>query len=142
MPVSTPSKPDRATILDALHESYSGPAWHGPSVVEALDGVDARAAAYKFDSDRNSIHELVLHLAHGRHLLIERITGATIEPFPRSLREPWWPVPNVEPTDEDWRNDRALLDGYQRRLLETIRSATEAQLARVPFEGGGYSVAR
>lgn len=142
MPASAPSSPDRETILDALHESYSGPSWHGPSVVEALDGVDARAAAYKLDSDRNSIHELVLHLAHGRHLLIERITGAPIEPFPRSLREPWWPVPNVEPTDDDWRTDRALLDAYHQRLLDTIRSATDAELARVPSEGGGYSVAR
>jgi uncharacterized damage-inducible protein DinB len=142
MSVSAHSNPDRATILDALHESYSGPAWHGPSVVEALDGVDAHAAAYKIDSDRNSIHELVLHLAHGRHLLIERITGAPIEPFPRSLREPWWPVPNVAPTDEDWRGDRALLDSYHHRLLETIRSATDAELGRVPTEGGGYSVAR
>lgn len=142
MSVSTPNNPDRATILDALHESYSGPAWHGPSVVEALAGVDARTAAYKIDSDRNSIHELVLHLAHGRHLLIERITGTPIEPFPRSLREPWWPVPNVAPTDEDWRGDRSLLDSYHHRLLKTIRSATDAELGRVPTEGGGYSVAR
>ncbi|HWH52344.1 MAG TPA: DinB family protein [Gemmatimonadaceae bacterium] len=142
MPASIPSNPDRATIVDALHESYRGPAWHGPSVVEALAGVDARAAAYKLDSDRNSIHELVLHLAHGRHLVIERITGAPIEPFPRSLREPWWPVPNAEPTDEDWRRDLALLDQYHQRLLDTIHSATDAQLARVPGESGGYSVAR
>ncbi|MFI5230057.1 MAG: hypothetical protein ACHQWU_13370, partial [Gemmatimonadales bacterium] len=65
MPASAPSKPDRATILDALEESYTGPAWHGPSVIEALAGVDARTASHKPDADRNSIHELVLHLAHG-----------------------------------------------------------------------------
>ena len=50
--------------------------------------------------------------------------------------------PNVEPTDDDWRTDRALLDAYHQRLLDTIRSATDAELARVPSEGGGYSVAR
>ena len=31
-------------IADLIHESYAGPAWHGPCVVEALAGVDAEAA--------------------------------------------------------------------------------------------------
>ena len=34
----TDAQPDRATILAMLEESYAGPAWHGPSVLEALDG--------------------------------------------------------------------------------------------------------
>ena len=63
-------------MIDLLNEVYAGPAWHGPSVKEALEGVTAAAAAQKLDPDRNSIWELVLHLAHGRHLLIERITNA------------------------------------------------------------------
>lgn len=125
-------RPDRATILAALHESYAGPAWHGPSVRETLDGVAAETAARKLSPNRNSIWELVLHLAHGRHLLIERIVGAPRAPFPRAVREPWWPVSPTDASDATWRADLALLDEYHTMLIDAIRRATPAQLDRVP----------
>ena len=135
------AQPDRATILAMLEESYAGPAWHGPSVLEALDGVSASIAACKPAAERNSIWELVLHLAHGRHLLIERTTGAQIDAFPRAIREPWWPVSPTDTSDAAWRADLALLDERQRILMDAIRHATPAQLARLP-QGSQHSVAR
>ena len=133
--------PDRATILTMLEESYAGPAWHGPSVLEALDGVNAATAARTLDSGRNSIWELVLHLAHGRHLLIERTNDGPIAAFPREIREPWWPVSPRDTSDAAWRADLALLDDRQRMLMDAIRRATPAQLARVPA-GSQLPVAR
>ena len=123
---------DRATILFSLNESYAGPAWHGPSVRESLDGVSARVAASKLSPTRNSIWELVLHLAHGRHLLIERITATPDAAFPRPIREPWWPVTPAEVSDDAWRRDLALLDDYHAKLVGAIRRATLPQLERVP----------
>ena len=131
--------PNRATILLALSESYRGPAWHGPSVREALDGVTARIAARKLRSGRNSIWELVLHLAHGRHLLVERLANAPAPEFPRAIREPWWPVAPTDQGDQTWRNDLALLERYHTTLIEAIDRATPEQLARVP--SGGESMA-
>jgi uncharacterized damage-inducible protein DinB len=133
--------PHRATILAMLEESYAGPAWHGPSVVEALDGVSAAIAARKPRAERNSIWELVLHLAHGRHLLIERTIEREIAPFPREIREPWWPVSPVDTSDAAWRADVALLGDRQALLLDSIRRAAPSQLARVP-PGSQHSVAR
>lgn len=133
--------PDRATILAMLEESYTGPAWHGPSVLEALAGVTGSTAACKPAAERNSIWELVLHLAHGRHLLIERTTGQSIDAFPRQIREPWWPVSPSDTDDAAWRADLALLDERQRALMDAIRRSTPAQLARVPH-GSQHSVAR
>ena len=124
--------PDRETILLALSESYRGPAWHGPSVREALDGVTAPIAARKLRSGRNSIWELVLHLAHGRHLLVERLANAPAPDFARPIREPWWPVAPTDRSDQMWRNDLALLDRYHTTLIEAIERATPEQLARVP----------
>lgn len=123
---------DRATILFSLNESYAGPAWHGPSVLESLEGVPARVAARKLSPSRNSIWELVLHLAHGRHLLIERIATTPDTTFPRQVREPWWPVTPVDVSDHAWRRDLALLDEYHARLVDAIRRATPAELERVP----------
>ena len=133
--------PDRATILAMLEESYAGPAWHGPSVLEALDGISAPAAARKVHPERNSIWELVLHLAHGRYLLAERTTGEPTGPFPREIREPWWPVSPADTSNAAWRADLALLDEQQRMLIDAIQRAAPAQLARVP-QGSQQSVAR
>ena len=137
----TGGEPDRATILAMLEESYAGPAWHGPSVLEALDGVSASTAARKMDAQRNSIWELVLHLAHGRHLLAERTTSEPGAAFPREIREPWWPVSPRDTGDAAWRADLALLDDRQRMLMDAIRRATPAQLGRVP-QGSQLSTAR
>jgi uncharacterized damage-inducible protein DinB len=141
MPSSELIEFDRATILAALHESHVGPAWHGPSVRESLDGVTARVASSKLSPNRNSIWELVLHLAHGRHLLIERLTGASGADFPRTVREPWWPVAPAHTSEDHWRSDVALLEEYHTKLIEAIRGATPAQLERVP-ERSEYTVAR
>jgi hypothetical protein len=115
-----------------IQEVYSGPAWHGPSLQESLAGVDARLAARKPAPDRNSIWDLVLHLAHGRHLLIERVNDAPSPPFPRELREPWWPVAPTDTSEKSWQADLALLDDYQRKFLDAVRDATPAQLDRIP----------
>jgi uncharacterized damage-inducible protein DinB len=119
-------------IADLIHESYAGPAWHGPCVVEALAGVDAEAATKRISPHRHSIWELVLHLAHGRHLLIERLTNESSQPFPRAIRESWWPASPTDFSETAWLVDRDLLDDYQERLLAAIRAATPEQLARVP----------
>ena len=140
-PSQTATTPDRATILALLEESYAGPAWHGPSVLEALDGVSATTAAKKLEAQRNSIWELVLHLAHGRHLLTERTSNASAGAFPREIREPWWPVPPVDTSDEAWHADLALLNDRQRAMIDAIQHATPAQLARVP-DRSEHSVGR
>ncbi len=121
--------------IDLLNEIYLGPAWHGPSVKEALHGVTAASAAQKLADDRNSIWELVLHLAHGRHLLIERVNDAPSAPFPRKIREPWWPILDDDLTDAAWQKDLQLLDDYHTRLIQAIRAAAPEQLARVPSPG-------
>jgi len=122
-------------MIALLNEIYFGPAWHGPSVKDALDGVTAHAAVQKLHPSRNSIWELVLHLAHGRHLLIERVNNAPSPAFPRGIRAPWWPTLNYETNDTAWQKDLQLLDEYHAKLVDTVTAATPAQLARVPSPG-------
>ena len=126
--------PSRETIIAELDEVYHGPAWHGPSLRESLDGVNASIATFKVAPNRNSIWELVQHLAHGRHLLIERLTQTTFD-YPGAVREPWWPIANPDVSEASWRQELHLLDDYHRRLVDAVRSATDAQLARRPNAG-------
>src|SRR5689334_8296557 len=122
-------------MIDLLNEIYAGPAWHGPSLKETLDGVSAKTAAQKLAPDRNSIWELVLHLAHGRHLLAERVKNASNGEFPRKIREPWWPVIDYAQDDAAWRRDLDLLDQSHTKLIDAIKAATPQQLDRVPSPG-------
>lgn len=126
--------PSRETIVAQLDEIYRGPAWHGPAVLEALQGVTAAAARAKPDPDRHSIWELVRHLTHGRHLLVERLTQTSSE-FPHAVKEPWWPVAPTESSEAAWHKDLALLETYHARLVDAVRNATDAQLERRPNPG-------
>ena len=124
-------QPSRDTIVAQLDEIYRGPAWHGPAVLEALDGVNAESARAKLEAGRHSIWELVRHLAHGRHLLLDRLTEKSSE-FPHEIDEPWWPVSPTDVSEPAWSEDLALLEAYHTRLVDAVRQASDAQLARRP----------
>ena len=49
-------------IVDQLHRSWSGDAWHGPSLSELLEGVDAATASAHPVPGAHSIWELVSHI--------------------------------------------------------------------------------
>ncbi|HEX6536032.1 MAG TPA: DinB family protein [Gemmatimonadaceae bacterium] len=136
-------KDDTARLLCRFVRSiYGGPAWHGPSVRSALRGVTAEQALVRIAPGRNSVWDLVLHVALTRHRVIGRIAGVTGVPvprparFPRRLRGTWWPeLPegahgsSAERRDA-WRDDRALLDDCQARLLAVLDALPAGALHR------------
>jgi uncharacterized damage-inducible protein DinB len=69
-----------------LRLSFEGPAWHGPSVLEALDGVTAEAAYEHPIAGAHSIWELVLHICAGYRLVLRRLEG---NGRPLTLDEDW-----------------------------------------------------
>ena len=121
-------QPTRDVILRALREIYAGPAWHGPSMREALRGVSPDAAARRVAPGRNTIWELVLHLAYTRHRLLHRMGAAEERQFPRRFTKSWWPAAPAEPTPAAWRADLALLADYQARLVAAVGRAPLARL--------------
>jgi hypothetical protein len=130
--VSAEPTPSAGTIIQALEEMYRGPAWHGPSVRFALRGVTAAAAAWRPAPSRNSIHDLVLHLAYARHRLVQRVDalhGRTAPRFPRKMRTTWYPEAPPKANDEAWVEDLQLLEGYHERVLATVAGSTPAILA-------------
>ena len=124
-------QPDRDVITRGLREIYGGPAWHGPSLREALRGVDAEAAARRPAPGRNTIWELVLHLAYGRHRLLLRLGAGEGRQFPRRLTKAWWPAAPAAPTAAAWRADLELLADYHHRLLAAVARASQARLNAV-----------
>src|SRR5690242_747194 len=51
------------SVVEELKCAFDGEAWHGPALMEILQGVDAKTAAAKPVSGAHSIWELVLHVA-------------------------------------------------------------------------------
>jgi uncharacterized damage-inducible protein DinB len=124
-------EPSRELVVWALRESHAGPAWHGPTVRDALRGITAAQAARRVAPDRNTIWDLVRHLAYGRHLLMRRLNPKSpIEKFPYALRRSWWPVLPKDRSERAWQADLALLDAYHAQLLAAVTNASDAALHR------------
>ena len=62
-------------IETQLRLSFEGGAWHGPSVLEALEGVSAENASEHPIDGVHSIWELVLHLSGTYRLVLRRLVG-------------------------------------------------------------------
>jgi uncharacterized damage-inducible protein DinB len=97
-----------------LRRSFEGDAWHGPSVLEALQDVTPEAAYAHPVAAAHSIWELVLHLGGTYQLVLRRLHGNDAQLAPV---EDWPPVPS--PTAANWSDAVRSL----RQLNQKLRSA-------------------
>lgn len=65
----------RDFIVDQLVRVVNGDAWHGPSLADALDGVDAAMAARRPLPNGHSIYELTHHVGAWAHEVACRLNG-------------------------------------------------------------------
>jgi uncharacterized damage-inducible protein DinB len=103
---------DLARLDQQLRAAFEGPAWHGPAVLEVLEGVTAAQASARPIAGAHSIWELTLHVAATYRLVLRRLDG---EARNLSTEEDWPPVP--APSEENWRESVAAL----RRLNIDVR---------------------
>ena len=68
-------KTEVGRLEEQLGRALEGDAWHGPSVLELLDGVTAHQAAAHPIAGAHSIWELVLHLSGDYGLVLRRLGG-------------------------------------------------------------------
>ena len=138
--LSTKHDADRDTIIRLIDEVYRGPAWHGPSVRRCLRGVDNVTAAWRVAPKRNTIWDIVLHLAYARHCFIGRLVAKPIGKFPRKLRASWWPEMPSDQSASAWAADLELLETFHDRLLQAIPDAPASSLRRVR-SGKSFTIA-
>lgn len=106
-------------IADQLRRALHGPAWHGDSLEEILEGVTAEQAATVPATGVNSIHTLVLHLAAWAEIALERVqSGKTREVFR---------VEDFPPLGA-WAVDRQRLFDSTSRLAAHIDAMSETDL--------------
>jgi len=121
-------------MLDLLDRAYAKDAWHGPAVLEVLEGVDATSAASRPLASAHSILELTLHIAVWKDVVRRRLEGESWEPKPE---ENWAPAANNSAAG--WAAARATLDASHRALVEAVAAFPEAALDRPPTPDGRRS---
>jgi len=88
---------ETARLADQIRRAFEGDAWHGDSLLELLQGVDAKTAAAHPIKAAHSIWELLLHIAAWDGAALARIGGTAIEltdkqnfPPVQDASEPAW----------------------------------------------------
>jgi uncharacterized damage-inducible protein DinB len=115
-------------IVDQLKRAFDGEAWHGPALMEILDGIDAPTAAAHPISAAHSIWELVLHVAAWERVVSQRIQGKTLtltddENFGHIARA----------TEPAWREAIQTLRANHAELIKLASNMPESRLNdRVP----------
>ena len=114
-------------IADQLKRAYEGKAWHGPSVREALAGVDAAKAARHSPSGGHSIWEVALHIGVWEGIVWRRLAGESIRDLPDSQD---WPA--VDDTSEAaWQRTLAALLEQSRQLRTAVAAFPESRLSEM-----------
>ena len=126
------------TELERLEEqlrlSFEGEAWHGPSVLDALDGVTADVASAHPIAGAHSIWELVLHLTNTYRLVLRRLDG---DARPLSADEDWPDVPS--PTETNWRTAVDELRRVNATLRRVVANFRDDRLDEPVVEQPPYS---
>jgi uncharacterized damage-inducible protein DinB len=103
--------------------ALEGEAWHGPSVLEALEGVSAEQAAAHPIVGAHSIWELALHLCGTYDLVLRRLSGNGRQ---LTESEDWPSVP--APSAENWNDTIRALKQLNEELRHAVRSFPEERL--------------
>jgi uncharacterized damage-inducible protein DinB len=124
---------ESARIADQAQKMFAGEAWHGPSVLEVLADVDAKAASAHPIPGAHSIWELVLHLTATQDILLRRIRGERVG----LQTEEFWPaVP--PPSEAAWAAAIEQLTLQDAQLRQGISAFPEEQL-HAPIMAGWSS---
>ncbi|CAN5597978.1 MAG: DinB family protein [Pyrinomonadaceae bacterium] len=106
-----------------LKLAFEGGAWHGPAVLETLEGITAKQAAAHPLAGVHSIWELVVHIAAWEDACRRRLGGDRAE---LSTAEDWPPV--TDTTETAWVITKAaLIEGHD-KLRAAIAFLTAARL--------------
>ena len=117
-------------IIDQLNRGFVGEAWHGPAVIEILEGVTAQQAVAHPLAGGHSIWELTLHITAWTRAVSRRLKGDRAELTDAEN------FPAVTGWDErDWEAARQSVLEALIELKEAILLLDDSQLNEPIIEG-------
>ena len=115
-----------ATTISAMLKSIShGPAWHGPSVIEALEGVSVSQALQKPLAGAHSIWEILLHMNAWQEHALNVANGA--DGAALQGEADWPPVP-ATPAEDEWETAQRRFEGGGQEIRELIMHFDDAKM--------------
>ena len=118
---------ERKRLLDLADRTYRAHAWHGPALLEALDGVTASLAAKHPVSGVRSIWELVEHVASWTEIVARRLEGES------PVVTPEFNFPPVRtPTPAAWKASLRRLARTQAHFRRVVATFPVARLGHRP----------
>jgi uncharacterized damage-inducible protein DinB len=123
-----------ARLADQIRRAFDGDAWHGDSVLELLNGVNAATAAAHPIPNAHSIWELVLHVMAWDDAVRRRTGGAAVT---LSDEENF---PAVKDTSEAaWRKALDHVTQEHNELVNAVKAFPESRLSeKVPGKTQDY----
>jgi len=100
-----------------------GEAWHGPALMEILEGIDAKTAASRPVSAAHSIWELVLHVSAWEQVVTRRMQG---EALTLTDEQNFGHVGQAN--EENWRQTIQTLQKNHSDLIKAVSSLPESRL--------------
>jgi uncharacterized damage-inducible protein DinB len=119
-----PSRVESTRLADQLERSFHGGAWHGPSLAEALHGVDAATAARQLPGYAHTIAELTAHVTFWIDAGRRRMAGESVTNVPPEVDFP----AGGAASEEAWRTTLRNLEEAHRRLHAALLALDDEQL--------------
>jgi uncharacterized damage-inducible protein DinB len=116
---------EQSRLIDLLQRAHDGDAWHGPSVMAVLDGVDAGMARARPIAAGHTIWETALHIVAWRHEVEQRVAGKK----PALPAEGDWPPVPADAAEWDRLRDR--LHASHGSLVAAVARLTDEDLERL-----------
>jgi len=116
-------------LLEQLNAAYGGPAWHGPSLRELLEGVTEEQARARPIAGAHSIFELAVHVRAWMDAVAERLAGSERE---LTTEEDWSDVTRT------WSAALEELDHAESRVCDAVARLRADELDK-PVPGKNYS---
>ena len=117
-------------IVDQLNRAFLGQAWHGPAVLEILNGVTAEQALARPLDGGHSIWELALHIEAWQRGCLLRLPGDRAQ---LTDAEDW---PEVNGSDDRaWKQVRESIQRAHEALASAISLVDESRLEQPIIKG-------
>jgi uncharacterized damage-inducible protein DinB len=119
-------------IIDQLKRSVDGGAWHGPALLELLEGVTATQAAARPPSGAHTIWEIVHHCTVWMGQISLRLHGNTEKDLPPDKD---WPPHPSSVDDQSWQATISRLRKAHQALAEEISGIADTRMDQPILEG-------
>jgi uncharacterized damage-inducible protein DinB len=121
-------------LYDQIETTFRGRSWHGPHMIQVLEGVTIDKARLRPLSHRHSIWELVNHMNYWMIIALKGLNGEDV-PNPKGVED--WPP--IGANEEEWRASVADLERTVNALLNVLMDFSATKLEeKVPGKAYNY----